>query len=320
MFSLLLLTFIFVAKADFGCDTGLFFEPRMNDIALGKFYNQTKGPTDWPKQFIRRWDAPDPCAWDGNEGLHQAPWGCRCVVNGAWHKAPPHGDGGMMFIDVAHGYAEGPVPEEFKAFQIADYIGLSGNKLNGPLWNTSFHCFLHRLDVSKNRFSGTLHPDFMMRATLHAEIINLGYNEFEGPLPTVINTFQALSALLVNNNKFSGEIPDYSQATNLRHLDLSNNQFTGNFKWLRVMPNLAWIVLDNNKFSGELPELGPVVSHFSASGAGFTGKIPVSYGNLGYLHVFNCTGCNLECPTPDLLQHVYFSTHCKTNANPLDYQ
>lgn len=299
------------ALAWLGCDYGMFFEPQRIDKALQDFYVNTKGPTNWPPQFRGRWDAKDPCAWDGNERAHPAPAGTRCL-NGGWHPLPPKADGGLLFLEHFSGMAEGPVPPEFDAFQMTDFIGLAGNKLSGPLWNTSFHCFLHRLDISDNQFSGTLHPDFMQRNNKHAELFNFGGNRFEGAIPEGINELKELVVLLFNDNQFSGRVPDLSKLSKLRHLDLSRNKLSGTVGlWLKELKNLARVELDGNDFEGDLPELPPSVSHFSASFTKFTGKIPASYSQLPFLRYFNCTGCKIECPTPDFLNHVYVSSHCR---------
>ena len=217
-----------------------------------------------------------------------------------------------MLLEHYSGFAEGPVPEEFDSFQMTDWIGLHGNKLNGPLWNTSFHCFMHSLDISNNQFSGELHPDFMMRNQNHAEIINFAHNQFSGPLPARLNDLKYLVALLMNDNKFSGAIPDLSKAMNLRHLDLARNQLTGAVgPWVKELKNLARLDLSGNEgLTGTLPELPQSISNFSAGGTQFSGKIPDSYAKLPFLRHFDCTGCKLECP-PDFFNHVYFSTHCR---------
>eukprot|EP00758_Cryptobia_borreli_P009310 Tbor_TRINITY_DN5468_c0_g1::TRINITY_DN5468_c0_g1_i1::g.25194::m.25194 len=291
----------------------LYFDVKVQETAIKRFYKECNGE-NWPKQFTNRWTADDLCAWDGNERAHQAPAGVRCVANRN-NKLPPEGYGGVLFFDHPSGAAEGQVPEEFQALQTADFILLGGNKLHGPLWNTSYHTFLHRLDVSQNRMSGKLGKDFMQR-NRHAEIINLGFNRFEGELPARINDLESLSSLSVNSNLFSGVIPDLSKCSQLRQLNFSDNQFTGNLPWVKELKNLAWLELDNNKFSGTLPELPMSISHFSAKGSGFSGTIPESYGKLGYLHVFDCRGCDIKCPTKDLLNHVYYSSHCKERPNP----
>lgn len=312
--AVLALTIVGCDAAWLGLNYGPFFDFNRISTAVRKFYINTQGATKWPGQFRGGWSTEQPCAWDGNERAHPAPWGTRCVTGG-WHHAPPRADGGLLYIEHYSGFAEGPVPEEFDALQMTDVIGLGHNKLNGPLWNTSYHTFLHRLDLAHNQMSGTLGDDFMQRNTIHCELVNLFDNKFSGTIPKIVNTLTTMTAFLLGRNEFSGTIPDLSNLKKMRHLDLSYNKFSGTVgPWLKELDNLGWLMLEENQFEGPLPELPPRVSRVVLGGSNkWTGTIPQSYGSLGYLRFFNCTGCtDIKCPTPNFLQHVYFSTHCKT--------
>ena len=291
---------------------GMFFDPSRTDAGLIKFFQQTGGKTKWPRQFRGGWESTHPCAWDGNERRWLPPWGTRCT-NGGWHPIPPRGDGGLLYLELyTNGGAEGPVPAEFEAFQTTQVIGLGHNRLTGTLWDTQYHTFCQRFDLAHNQFEGTLPENFMLRNNVHSEIVNLADNRLSGTIPRIISNLTNLVALLLNKNKFSGEVPDLSSLQKVRQLNLAENMFTGTIgKWLKEMKNVAWVHLNDNMFEGSLPELPPYVSHLYLSGNKWSGAIPESYGQLGYLKVFNCTGCSLECPRPNLLDHVYFSTHCK---------
>lgn len=302
-----------VRSADtFGCTTELVYPTTMQEQALQKFYISTKGPTQWPEAYRGNWESKFPCAWDGNERAHPAPVGSRCVVNG-WYPLPPRGIGGLQYLIHLSGMAEGPVPEEFKSLQVIQAIVLTGNKISGSIWDTSTHCFLFNLDLSHNQMSGSLPTNFMAH-NINGENINLAYNNFEGTIPgETLSNLQYLTALVLNDNKFSGVVPDLSKAVELRELNLGNNQLSGSLgSWIKDMPNLAWLDVSNNNLEGSLPPaLPPKLSRFSASGNKFSGAIPEAYAQQAFLRHFNCTGCSLQCSKPDLLAHLPFSTHCK---------
>jgi hypothetical protein len=299
------------SAAFLGCEDKPFMDPKIVDTALLKFYQNTQGPS-WPSPWKDRWGTATSCAWDGNERGHPAPFGTRCL-DGGWHKLPPVNDGGLLYLESFGRMAKGPVPSEFEVFQMTDFIGLWNNQLTGPIWNTTMHQFLHRLDLSHNQMDGTLPADFMKRNTIHAELINFGSNKFTGPIPASIGTLKILQSLLLDNNQFSGPIPvEITKLKELRHLDLSHNQFSGNVPSLVEMSTLARLDLSYNNFDGPLPELPPSVTHATFSGNKFSGAIGASYGKASYLRHFNCTGCDqVTCPTPDFLAHLPFSTHCK---------
>jgi hypothetical protein len=296
-----------------GCETPEPYPASMQEEALQKFYKGTGGPTKWPAELRTGWDHPGGiCAFDGNAKAHgYNPYGTRCLYGG-FHPAPPKGDGGVMYLDHLSGMAEGELPEEFKAFWMIIHIELHGNKLYGKLWDTSKHCFLSWVDISNNKFSGSLPDNFFASSGPHLELLNFGYNQFEGSLPAVANTWVQMTSLLLNNNKFSGALPDMSHLHQMRHLNLQSNSFSGSIgPWFKELENLAWVEIDNNQFTGSLPPLPPKVSRFTANGNKFSGTIPDSYANNGYLRWFECNGCDLQCPTPDFLAHLSFSTHCK---------
>jgi hypothetical protein len=302
-------------KTIFGCGEP-HYDSKDIDVALLRFYKETKGATQWPDKYKLFWGRETgSCAWDGDTRKTPSPFGTRCINGGApWNKLPPTGTGGLQYLEHLSGMAEGPIPPEFKTFFMIDFITLHGNKLTGPIWDTAYHCFLHRLDLSSNQLSGPLGDTFMKGSTQHSELINLGNNKFNGPVPASIATLKPLAALLLNDNEFSGDIPDLSPALNIRHLDLSNNKLSGKLgDWVGAMDNLAQLDVGGNDLTGELPATVPKkLSRFTGSGNKFSGTIPKAYGAAPYLRHFNCSGCkDLVCPTPDLLAHLPFSTHCK---------
>lgn len=309
--ALMLMAVISGVSADWlGLNDKPFMDPKLADVALTKFYLNCKGAT-WPSPWKDRWDLEHHCAWDGNERGTPPPFGTRCCI-GRWHGLPPSGDGGLLFLEHFSRYAEGEVPAEFEVFQVTDMISLWNNKLHGPIWNTTMHTFLHRLDLSHNQFSGELPADFMKRAVLHSELINLGFNKFTGPLPPTLATLTTLQSLRLNDNAFTGSFPAGVEALPLlRQLDLKNNKLAGKVPSLAAMKTLARLDLSGNSFDGPLPDVPESVSHIVLTGNKFSGAIPASYAAAGNLRHFECVGCDLTCPDPNFLAHLPFSTHCK---------
>lgn len=297
-----------------GCNDPPKWDPHMIDVALKKFYENCDG-ANWPSPYGNNWvNSAGLCALDGDTKKHPYPTGVQCVIGG-WHKTPPDADGGLQKIEMYHGKLSGKIPDEFKAFQMVDWIGFWNNSLTGNLWDTSYHCFLHRLDLSHNKMSGVLDPKtFFAKSQNHLELINLGYNSFSGPLPSTFNNLKTLNAIVLNNNKFSGAIPDLSHLTQLRQLNLANNELSGSIGlWLKELASLTVLNVDNNNgLGGEFPELPLSIMRFQARNTGFTGTIPQSYGDLPLLRYFDCKGCkNIKCPSPGFFNHLSYSSHCK---------
>lgn len=312
-------SFLIVVASSFtcawlGCTDPPKHDPQMINVALKKFYDNCNGK-NWPAAYQSNWvNEKGLCALDGDTRKHPSPSGVQCVIGG-WHKTPPEADGGLQHMEMFHGQIAGPLPEEFKALQMVDWIGFWNNSITGNLWDTSYHCFLHRLDLSHNMMSGELNPaTFFAGSSKHLELLNLAFNGFSGKLPPTLNNLRALNAVVLNNNKFSGEIPDLSHLTQLRQLNLANNELSGTIGiWMKELSSLSVVNLDNNAgLSGTLPELPPSVMRFQARNTGFSGDIPKSYDELPLLRHFDCTGCKgLKCPSPGFFNHLSFSSHCK---------
>ncbi|CAK9274201.1 unnamed protein product [Sphagnum jensenii] len=65
--------------------------------------------------------------------------------------------------------------------------------------------------------------------------------------------FSNLKTLNLSNNDLAGSITDLSDLTSLEYLDLSNNQLSGTLDPLSSLNNLKYLNIMNNKFSGSIP-------------------------------------------------------------------
>ena len=67
-------------------------------------------------------------------------------------------------------------------------------------------------------------------------------------------TLQNLEYLVLNNNNFSGEIPDYIYQLDLESLSLSGNNFSGEISPdIGNLSDIRYLSLARNNFSGEIP-------------------------------------------------------------------
>ncbi|XP_074268240.1 pollen receptor-like kinase 3 [Silene latifolia] len=113
--------------------------------------------------------------------------------------------------------------------------------------------------------------------------ITLEDNKFTGTIPE-FNRLGALKAIYLTNNEFSGQIaPDYfSKMGSLKKLWLSNNKFSGAIPPSLVhLRYLIELHLDNNQFSGLIPELKrPPLISLDLSNNQLTGEIPLSLSSF----------------------------------------
>ncbi|XWS43870.1 hypothetical protein CRYUN_Cryun16bG0141500 [Craigia yunnanensis] len=85
--------------------------------------------------------------------------------------------------------------------------------------------------------------------------IDISCNNFEGPIPKVIGTFNALYVLNFSHNAFTGAIPSFlGNLRQLESLDLSSNDFDGEIPSQLVNLNfLSFLNVSNNKLVGQIP-------------------------------------------------------------------
>lgn len=161
-------------------------------------------------------------------------------------------------------------------------LNLSFNMIEGELNSTGFES-LEVFDLSFNRIQGDIH--FVMSGIcnslvvanfssngfsgdistfdgcLHLKYLDLSVNNLTGNLWSGIDRLKELS--LAHNN-FSGSIPSsmFSQSCSLEVLDLSENEFFGQFpKEASYCTGLVSLNLWGNTFTGAIPgELGTILS------------------------------------------------------------
>ena len=129
-------------------------------------------------------------------------------------------------------------------------LDLSGNAMSGLLPSFATNVELERLDLSRNAFSGTA-PAFATLAKLKE--LRLARNFLSGTIPS--SSWRALRALElvdVSENQLSGNILLFTHDAQLPPLgalfvDVSSNQFGGDFAELPLSLNLTSINIRNNR-------------------------------------------------------------------------
>ncbi|KAF3452007.1 hypothetical protein FNV43_RR08103 [Rhamnella rubrinervis] len=133
---------------------------------------------------------------------------------------------------------------------------------------------LRTISFVNNSFSGSI-PDFQNMGALKA--VYLAGNQFSGEIAAdYFENMDSLKKLWLNDNKFMGAIPSsLAELTHLVELHLENNQFSGSIPDFNT-PSLASLNLSNNKLEGEIPD---GLSKFNASS--FAGNAGLCGGKLG---------------------------------------
>ncbi|KAH8971068.1 hypothetical protein BDL97_02G123200 [Sphagnum fallax] len=117
------------------------------------------------------------------------------------------------------------------------------------------------LNVSHNHIGGYFNISNQFNETDLLTTLDLSFNNISGDISTVISFLYGLYSpqiLLINNNHFSGKLPDFSTSLDtITNLDLSNNQLSGIIPpsiW-NISRNLTVLNLSGNNFFGNLPNV-----------------------------------------------------------------
>ncbi|KAF0893051.1 hypothetical protein E2562_021314 [Oryza meyeriana var. granulata] len=188
----------------------------------------------------------------------------------------------------------------------------NSNNFGGTVPDLSRLPYFYELDLSNNKLAPTTFPTDVLKLR-NATFVDIRFNSFYGELPGgVFCSFPQVQAIFVNNNQFSGNLPDNIGDSPVNYLSLANNKFTGEIpKSITRMANtLLEVLFLNNKLSGCLPyELG-LLTKATVIDAGtnqLTGPIPASYACLCKVEQFNLADNLLYGEVPDALCKLAFS-------------
>eukprot|EP00775_Hariotina_reticulata_P007035 gene7035-7249_t len=224
----------------------------------------------------------------------------------------------------------GPLPSSFRNLKRLRILNLEQNGITGTLPPTLCKDLpeLEAISLQSNEFEGP--ADQLGQCRLVA--LDVSENNFSGPLPRPVrgpngSTWKHLHTFRLNNNNFSGTIPDwyYDEAPLLELLRLNNNSLTGTLpvSWT-LLPWLTSIDVSFNRLSGTLPwELAfqSRLAHFDVSyNTNLTGTITPWFRLTVGLQTFNVQGTNVKGVLPGITRTQFSKLEnierlCGSNAS-----
>ncbi|KAH6835099.1 hypothetical protein C2S53_012614 [Perilla frutescens var. hirtella] len=167
----------------------------------------------------------------------------------------------LKSLDLNSNNLYGALPRAFSELTSLEYLDLSSNfGLEGPLpQGLGSLCNLQKLFLSFNKLNGGV-TEFMddLSECMHGnlESLNLGYNEFNGNLPSSLGYLKKLRYLILWENSFKGSIPQtIGNLSSLEELYLSNNQMSGNIpESFGQLKSLYTVDISHNSWEGVVTE------------------------------------------------------------------
>ncbi|KAF8033044.1 hypothetical protein BT93_D1817 [Corymbia citriodora subsp. variegata] len=205
----------------------------------------------------------------------------------------------LRVMDISNNGMRGELTTKFCAnVPNLDHLNLSANGLEGNIpSNLGSIKSLYFLDLSSNNFSGGL-PVQLLHSNSSLHSLNVAYNNLQGQIVLPTDTMcPNLSDLLLDHNRFTGNLSFLSSYVNLRVFGISNNFFIGKLpRLIANMSNLVALDLSENQLDGVIPQ---------------------EFCNLGLLNYLDLSYNNLSGPLPSFFISKLV-THIHLNRNKLN--
>uniref|UniRef100_M8BID2 non-specific serine/threonine protein kinase n=1 Tax=Aegilops tauschii TaxID=37682 RepID=M8BID2_AEGTA len=156
-------------------------------------------------------------------------------------------------VRLARNNLTGALPLKLLAPSTIQVFDVAGNNMSGDVSSASFPDTLVLLDLSANRFTGTIPPSFSGCPGL--KTLNVSYNALAGAIPESIGDIAGLEVLDVSENRLTGAIPrSLAACSSLRILRVSSNNISGSIpESLSSCRALQLLDAANNNISGVIP-------------------------------------------------------------------
>ncbi|KAL4333083.1 hypothetical protein GQ457_07G018470 [Hibiscus cannabinus] len=204
-------------------------------------------------------------------------------------------------IHIGENLFTGNVPTSIGKLRNVGRFDLSLNRFSGEIPSCIGNLsLLSQLYLNGNSFEGRV-PLTLGQCTL-MEVMDLSMNKLDGGIPNqLVAGFERLITLNLSHNSFNGSF-DVSNSRNLLELYVDNNDFSGEIpERFGEISELGILHMQGNHFHGSIPRaLASLrgLESLDLSGNNLTGTIPLQLQNLQFLASLNLSFNQLEGEVP----------------------
>ncbi|XP_022888049.1 probable LRR receptor-like serine/threonine-protein kinase At1g06840 isoform X2 [Olea europaea var. sylvestris] len=194
----------------------------------------------------------------------------------------------------------GPLPDEIGNLRNLDRLQIDENQISGsiPKSLANLNKAMH-FHMNNNSLSGKIPPELSRLPQLvHLLLDN---NNLSGHLPPELSEMPSQ----LDNNNFEGSTipPSYGNSSTLTKLSLRNCSLQGQIPNWSNMTNIAYIDLSLNKLSGTIPTgvLPEIMTTIDLSNNNLNGIIPASFSRLPLLQKLSLANNSLSGSVPSTI-------------------
>ncbi|XP_068304492.1 receptor-like protein EIX2 [Pyrus communis] len=224
-------------------------------------------------------------------------------------------------VDLSTNRFEGPLPLWSSNITM---LYLRDNLFSGPIPRDISEVMpsLTDLDISQNSLNGSIPLSMGNLSQLSTMVIS--NNLLSGEIPNFWDSIPSLYILDVSNNSLSGSIPpSLTSLTILRFLILSSNHLSGKLPSMKNFTDMRSLDLGENNFSGAIPasigESMPSLLILRLRLNWFSGSIPSQLCGLSNLHILDLSHNNISGNVPRCIGNLTGFRSILTNKDTEDY-
>ncbi|KAK4778024.1 hypothetical protein SAY87_018211 [Trapa incisa] len=186
----------------------------------------------------------------------------------------------VQSLDLRYNRLQGSLP--VLPYGIRDFV-VSNNNVSGEI--PEHICKLENLrllDLGSNQLTGEI-PSCLDSLADDLVLLNLQGNNLRGRIPTIFDSGCSLMMIDMSYNQLEGPLPRMTGCINLEFLNLGNNMIRDIFpSWLSWLPELRVLILRSNRFQGFINQTQsrvefPKLQIIDISQNNFHGVLPSEY-------------------------------------------